>query len=94
MGATRTIMRIMHKHQGLEKLRGLVLAGWVVASLSGCTAMVVTSALTTATKAAVGVVSLPVKAVAGLATGDDDSEEQSQAASEQEKDPEASRESP
>ncbi|MAI55181.1 MAG: hypothetical protein CMP96_12560 [Gammaproteobacteria bacterium] len=87
-------MRIMHKHQGLEKLRGLVLAGWVVASLSGCTAMVVTSALTTATKAAVGVVSLPVKAVAGLATGDDDSEEQSQAASEQEKDPEASRESP
>ena len=87
-------MRIMHKHQGLEKLRGLVLAGWVVASVSGCTAMVVTSALTTATKAAVGVVSLPVKAVAGLATGDDDSEEQSQAASEQEKDPEASRESP
>ena len=87
-------MRIMHKHQGLEKLRGLVLAGWVVASLSGCTAMVVTSALTTATKAAVGVVSLPVKAVAGLATGGDDSEEQSQAASEQEKDPEASRESP
>ena len=87
-------MRIMHKHQGLEKLRGLILAGWVVASLSGCTAMVVTSALTTATKAAVGVVSLPVKAVAGLATGDDDSEEQSQAASEQEKDPEASRESP
>ncbi len=87
-------MRIMHKHQGLEKLRGLVLAGWVVASLSGCTAMVVTSALTTATKAAVGVVSLPVKAVAGLATGDDDSEEQSQAASDQEKDPEASRESP
>ena len=87
-------MRIMHKHQGLEKLRGLVLAGWVVASLSGCTAMVVTSALTTATKAAVGVASLPVKAVAGLATGDDDSEEQSQAASEQEKDPEASRESP
>tara|TARA_A200000159_G_scaffold95644_1_gene88760 strand:- start:9 stop:263 length:255 start_codon:yes stop_codon:yes gene_type:complete len=84
----------MHKHQGLEKLRGLVLAGWVVASLSGCTAMVVTSALTTATKAAVGVVSLPVKAVAGLATGDDDSEEQSQAASDQEKDPEASRESP
>ena len=87
-------MRIMHKHQGLEKLRGLVLAGWVVASLSGCTAMVVTSALTTATKAAVGDVSWPVKAVAGLATGDDDSEEQSQAASEQEKDPEASRESP
>ena len=87
-------MKIMNKLQGLERLRGLVVAGWVVASLSGCTAMVVTSALTTATKAAVGVVSLPVKAVAGLATGDDDSEEQSQAASEQEKDPEASRESP
>ena len=91
MGATRAIVKIMNKHQGLERLRGLVLAGWVVASLSGCTAMVVTNALTTATKAAVGVVSLPVKAVAGLATGDDDSEEQSQAASEQEGIPEPSR---
>lgn len=40
--------------------------------MSGCTAIAVTSALTTATKAVVGVVTLPVKAVASLAGSDDE----------------------
>jgi len=62
--------------QWIKKLRLATLLGLIFSSLTGCTAMVVTSALATATKTAVGVAALPVKAAASLVASDDEDAEE------------------
>lgn len=62
--------------QWIKKLRLATLLGLIISSLTGCTAMVVTGALATATKTAVGVAALPVKAAASLVASDDEDAEE------------------
>lgn len=67
------------------KVRLFVLVSLMAGYLSGCTAMAVTGALATATKAVVSVVKLPVKAVVSLA-GSDDEEAEAEISSEDQAD--------
>jgi hypothetical protein len=77
------IIRTACSGKRFAKLRLFVLVSLMAGYLSGCTAIAVTSALTTATKAVVGVVKLPVKAVAGLAGSDDEEVEAEEAKAEE-----------
>ena len=83
------IIRSAGSGKRFAKLRLFVLVTLMAGYLSGCTAIAVTSVLTTATKAVVGVVTLPVKAVASLAGSDDED-----AVSEQDADAEIPSEEP
>ena len=66
------IIRTVFCSHKFVKIRLFVLVGLMGLNLSGCTAIAVTGALSTATKAVVSVVTLPVKAVTSIAGGDDE----------------------